>query len=64
MEPWARELEGRIEEHALKSELLRGNPLGDPHVRPLWVYVPPAYDAEPDLRVPSIYLIQGFTGQV
>src|SRR5207302_9904194 len=37
---------------------------GDPHVRPLWVYVPPAYDAEPDRRFPSIYLIQGMTGQV
>ena len=24
--------------------LLRGNPLGDPHERPLWVYLPPGYD--------------------
>jgi len=55
---------GRIEEHAFESELLRDNPLGDPHVRPLWVYVPPAYDAEPDRRFPSIYLIQGMTGQL
>jgi len=64
MEPWSRELAGRIEEHALESELLRGNPLGDPHLRPLWVYVPPAYDAEPDRPLPAIYLIQGMTGQV
>jgi Putative esterase len=64
VEPWSRDFEGRIEEHALESELLRGNPLGDPHVRPLWVYVPPAYDAEPERRFPSIYLIQGMTGQV
>jgi hypothetical protein len=64
VEPWSREFVGRIEEHALESELLRDNPLGDPRVRPLWVYVPPAYDAEPDRRFPSIYLIQGMTGQV
>ncbi len=33
-------------------------------MRPLWVYLPPAYDAEPDRRFPSIYLIQGMTGQL
>jgi putative esterase len=48
----------------LESELLRGNPLGDPHVRPLWVYVPPGYDDEPDRRYPSIYVLQGLTGQL
>ena len=47
-----------------RASVLRDNPLGDPHVRPLWVYVPPAYDAEPDRRFPSIYLIQGMTGQL
>jgi S-formylglutathione hydrolase FrmB len=55
---------GRFDELELASEALRANPLGDPYVRPLWVYVPPAYDAEPDRRFPSIYLIQGMTGQV
>ncbi len=64
MEPWSRDLAGRIEEHELKSDVLRGNPLGDPHVRPLWVYVPPAYDAEPERRFPALYLIQGMTGQL
>jgi S-formylglutathione hydrolase FrmB len=64
MEPWAREPVGRFEELEIESELLRDNPLGDPHVRPLWVYLPPAYDAEPDHRFPSIYLIQGMTGQL
>src|SRR5205085_2014811 len=34
------------------------------YVRPLWVYVPPAYDDEPERRYPSIYLIQGLTGQL
>jgi Putative esterase len=40
------------------SEALRGNPLGDPHERPLHVYVPDD-DAR---RYPSIYVIQGMTG--
>ena len=64
MEPWSREPAGRFDELEIESELLRDNPLGDPHVRPLWVYVPPAYDAEPERRFPSIYLIQGMTGQL
>jgi S-formylglutathione hydrolase FrmB len=55
---------GRFDALEIESSALRDNPLGDPHVRPLWVYVPPAYDAEPDRRFPSIYLIQGMTGQV
>jgi putative esterase len=55
---------GRFDALEIESAVLRDNPLGDPHVRPLWVYVPPAYDAEPDRRFPSIYLIQGMTGQV
>src|SRR4026208_2476594 len=33
-------------------------------MRPLWVYVPPGYDHEPERRYPSIYLIQGLTGQL
>jgi S-formylglutathione hydrolase FrmB len=43
---------------------LRGNPLGDPHERPVWVYLPPAYDGDPPEAYPSIYLIQGLTGQI
>ncbi|MGB2953393.1 MAG: alpha/beta hydrolase-fold protein [Gaiellaceae bacterium] len=64
MEPWSYEIRGRFDEHELESEALRGNALGDPHVRPLWVYVPPGYDDEPDRRYPSLYVIQGLTGQL
>ena len=64
MRPWSTELRGRFDEHAFESEVLAGNPLGDPHVRPLWVYVPPGYDEEPGRRYPSVYLIQGLTGQL
>jgi S-formylglutathione hydrolase FrmB len=64
MEPWSYELAGRFEEHAFESEVLKDNPLGDPHVRPLWVYLPPGYDEDEERRHPSIYLIQGLTGQL
>ncbi len=48
----------------LDSEALTGNPLGDPHRRPLYVYTPPGYDADPGRRFPSIYVLQGLTGQL
>ena len=62
--PWSYPAAGRFDEHVVVSEGLRGNPLGDPHERPLWVYVPPGYDDEPDRRYPSVYVIQGYTGQL
>jgi hypothetical protein len=64
VQPWAHEFAGRLEKHEIESEALKGNPLGDPHVRPLWIYVPPGYDDEPERRYPSVYQIQGMTGQV
>jgi hypothetical protein len=64
MEPWSVDFAGRLDEHVFASEVLKGNALGDPHERPLWVYVPPGYDDEPDRRYPSIYMIQGLTGQL
>jgi hypothetical protein len=62
MEPWGRELRGRLDEHVFASDALRGNPLGDPHERPLWVYAPPG--ASDDAALPALYLIQGMTGQI
>ncbi|MGH2927811.1 MAG: alpha/beta hydrolase-fold protein, partial [Solirubrobacteraceae bacterium] len=64
MLPWSAELAGRIDEHVFTSELLRGNPLGDPHERPLLVYLPPGYEADPGRRYPVVYVIQGYTGHV
>jgi S-formylglutathione hydrolase FrmB len=57
--PWERPLRGRLDRLVVESELLLGNPLGDPARRPLWVYRPPGA-TEP---MPSIYVIQGYTGQ-
>jgi len=64
MLPWSAELAGQLEEHVITSELLRGNPLGDPYERPLWVYLPPGYDDDPDRRYPVVYVIQGYTGHL
>ena len=61
--PWQRELTGRLEQLVVESELLKGNPLGDPTRRPLYVYLPPGY-GESTRRYPVIYVIQGFTGQL
>lgn len=64
MLPWSAELAGRLDEHVISSDLLRGNPLNDPYERPLWVYVPPGYDDEADRRYPAVYAIQGYTGYI
>jgi S-formylglutathione hydrolase FrmB len=62
--PWQGNLAGRIDQHVVTSEVLAGNPLGDPIERPLWVYVPPGYDDDQDRRFPSVYIIQGYTGHL
>lgn len=61
--PWHAELAGRLDRNMISSQLLRGNPLGDPPERPLWVYVPPGYDDDVT-HYPSVYVIQGYTGHV
>ncbi len=64
MLPWSADLAGRLDEHVVDSELLRDNPMGDPSQRPLWIYTPPGYDAEPDRRYPSVYVLQGYFGHL
>jgi S-formylglutathione hydrolase FrmB len=63
-EPWALPMGGRLEERVIDSEALTANPLGDPHVRPLLVQLPPGYDDDPSRRYPVVYQLQGLTGQV
>lgn len=63
MLPWDGELAGRLDRAVVDSNLLRGNPLSDPHERPIWVYVPPGYDVGTE-RYPTVYVIQGYTGHV
>ena len=64
MLPWSFHLAGRFEETTFESRVLKGNPLGDPFQRPLWVYLPPKYEDAPARRYPSVYVIQGLTGQL
>jgi enterochelin esterase-like enzyme len=60
--PWERPLAGRFESLAVESELLRSNPLGDSARRPLYVYCAPGLTGGD--RVPSVYLLQGYSGQL
>lgn len=57
--------EGTVEFVRFESRVLRGNPLGDPYVRTVPVYLPPGYDdAEDALRsYPVVYVLAGFTGR-
>ncbi len=45
-----------------RSRILEGNPLGDPHVRKLAVWLPPQYDGSGRRRFPVLYDLVGFTG--
>jgi Putative esterase len=62
--PWERPLAGTLDRLVVESELLARNPLGDPARRPLYVYRPPGIDLDHPRPLPSIYLIQGYTGQL
>ena len=53
---------GRVEVLQHESSILRNNPLGDPHIRDLFVYLPPGYD-DGDAQYPSVYCLTGFTGR-
>ena len=59
--PWERPLRGTLDRLVVESERLAGNPLGDPATRPLWVYRAPAAGDDP---LPTVYVIQGYIGQV
>jgi hypothetical protein len=64
MYPWSFVVRGHFEEVVFESAALKNNRLGDPHLRPLWVYTPPDYQENSSRRYPSIYMIQGLTGQL
>lgn len=53
---------GRVEMRPFQSEVLAGNPLGDPCEREVPVYVPPAPDG-PQGDLPVVFLLVGFTGR-
>jgi len=57
--------EGTVEYVRFESRVLRGNPLRDPHVRTVPVYLPPGYDepGEARRRYPVVFILAGFTGR-
>jgi S-formylglutathione hydrolase FrmB len=59
--PWERPLTGRLDRLVVESEILAENPLRDPARRPLYVYSSPGVG---ERRVPTVYMIQGYGGQV
>ena len=64
MQPWSTELHGHYDEITFESNVLKDNPLQDPYRRPLWVYLPPDYNDDANRRYPTVYQIQGLTGQL
>jgi hypothetical protein len=62
--PWERPLHGTLDRLVVESDLLAGNPLGDPARRPLYVYRPPGVERDHPRALPSVYVIQGYTGQL
>src|SRR6201995_7028 len=62
--PWDRPLAGMLDRITVHSEILENNPLGDPARRPLYVYRSPGAIAPGRERFPTIYVLQGYSGQV
>jgi hypothetical protein len=62
--PWQRPFKGRFEQLVVESEVLAGNPLGDPARRPLYVYSSPGVAAGQATGVACVYILQGFSGQL
>ncbi len=62
--PWERPLRGVLDRLVVESELLGENPLGDPPRRPLYVYSSPGAASGASRPVPSVYVLQGYTGQL
>ena len=54
---------GKIVYFEHESNVLRDNPLGDPHKRRFPVYLPPGYDSAGGQNYPVIFGLVGFTGK-
>lgn len=68
--PWEWPVHGTLDRYVVESEALAGNPLGDSPRHPLYVYRPPGVDARATTDMPavydlpSVYVIQPYTGQL
>lgn len=54
--------QGSVKNLRHNSKLLKNNPPGDPHIRDVFVYLPPSY-GDDDRRYPAVYCLTGFTGR-
>lgn len=54
-------MKGRVQIESVSSQVLKGNPLGDPHRREVPVYLPPSY-GRAGRRFPVIYYLAGYSG--
>src|SRR6266568_8680155 len=48
---------GTIRQVTIESKALRGNRLGDPHVRKLFIYLPSGYEDDPARRYPALLML-------
>ncbi|HVY53077.1 MAG TPA: alpha/beta hydrolase-fold protein, partial [Gammaproteobacteria bacterium] len=55
--------QGRIILDSFESSLLKNNPLKDPHIRQLAIYLPPGYEEETTQSYPVVFLLPGFAGK-
>ncbi len=55
-------MKGTIQLSTITCGSLEGNPLGDPSLRTVPVYLPPGYAEDKDARFPVVYFLHGFTG--
>jgi len=53
---------GRVVIHEIESEVLKGNPLGDPDKRKLYIYLPPGFEDHQSEELPALLAVVGFTG--
>jgi hypothetical protein len=56
-------LKGRITVHRHESKILRTNPLRDPHIRDLIIYLPPEYTGSSSHGYTAVFGLVGFRGQ-
>jgi enterochelin esterase-like enzyme len=54
--------EGQVLLTSFESPILKNNPLKDPHLRKLAIYLPPGYDEKAPKKYPVLFLLSGFSG--
>jgi len=56
-------LKGKIIVHRYESKILKSNPLTDPHVRDVIIYLPPEYSQSSSHGYIAVFGLAGFGGQ-